>query len=296
VQHWEAEAVVDERLARDLVREHFPALVADSVELVSSGWDYTIHRVDAEWAFRFPRRTVVLEPMQRELAVLPVLGERLPVPLPVPVHVAGPSAGFPWPFYGARWLDGAEIGGTENRSRLARALAGILRRLHAPDVLDSLAYLPVDVVHRADMGVRVGRTRAELEAAAADGIWDPPPAVHDLLRRAERLPPFEPSAVCHGDLHFRQVLADDSGVTGIVDWVDVCRADPGIDLQLAFAFFGPEDRVEFFDEYGPVAESSLVRARVVALSLSASLARYGRATGARELEREAVASLDRAVL
>ncbi len=295
MRQWEAEAVVDEPLARDLVRAQFPALAADSVELVSAGWDYTIHRVDGAWAFRFPRRAIVLEPMQRELAALPVLAELLTVPLPAPVHLGRPSDAYPWPFYGARWLDGDEIGGVADRSRLARPLARFLRRLHAADVLARLPELPIDVVRRADMTVRVERTRAELVAVAAEGLWAPPQPVELLLRAAERLPPAEPSAVCHGDLHFRQVLAHGSALTGVVDWVDVCRADPGVDLQIAFAFLSPADRAAFFDQYGPVAESSLIRARVVALSLSASLARYGLATGAHAVAQEAVDSLDRAV-
>jgi aminoglycoside phosphotransferase (APT) family kinase protein len=103
------------------------------------------------------------------------------------------------------------------------------------------------------------------------------------------------TTVCHGDLHFRQVLVDGSRVTGIVDWVDVCRSDPGIYLQLALAYLPLEARPVFFDEYGPVGEESLLRARVLALNLSAVLARYGRAQGLERVEREAVASLDRAV-
>ena len=65
----------------------------------------------------------------------------------------------------------------------------------------------------------------------------------------------------------------------IIDWVDVCRSDPGVDLQLAWSMLPPAARDEFVDEYGPVAEESLLRARVVALFLYAILARYGSAGG-----------------
>jgi hypothetical protein len=56
----------------------------------------------------------------------------------------------------------------------------------------------------------------------------------------------------------------------------------------------PGAREAFYAEYGPVAEESLVRARVLAFFLSAVLARYGRAQGLRDVEREAVGSLERA--
>jgi aminoglycoside phosphotransferase (APT) family kinase protein len=139
----------------------------------------------------------------------------------------------------------------------------------------------------------VPRTREELVAVAP--LWQPPPTVAAFLDYAERLPAAEPAATCHGDLHFRQLLVDGPQLTGIVDWVDVCRADPGIDLQLVYAFLPPSARAAFFDEYGDVGESSLARARVIALNLSAVLARYGRDEGLPAVETEALASLDRSV-
>ncbi|HLK45691.1 MAG TPA: phosphotransferase, partial [Acidimicrobiales bacterium] len=272
-QHWQAEREVDEGLAAELVRTRFPELAVGTVELVTAGWDYTVHRIDGEWAFRFPRREVVLEPMRRELAVLRQLPLDLPVPRPVHVADGGPS--FPWPFWGARWLPGTEASDStdEERRALAPQLGRFLRRLHATD----LGELPVDVVDRADMRRRVPMTREEL-AAIADR-WEAPFAVDRLLDEAERLAPLEPTATCHGDLHFRQLLAVGSRLTGVVDWVDVCRSDPGIDLMLVYAFLPPDARAAFFSGYGAVGADSLMRARVLALFLSAVLARYGRDQG-----------------
>jgi len=288
-RQWEAEHVVDEPLARELVRSAFPGLAADTVELAAAGWDYTIHRVDDEWAFRFPRRSVVLAPMQRELAVLARLPPDLPVPRPA--YLGDPTDAYPWPFWGSRWLPGAELSSATDveRCALAPELGRFLRRLHATDAGD----LPVDVVGRADMPSRVPRTREELALIAS--TWEAPPAVERLLDDAARLDTFEATATCHGDLHFRQVLVDGPSLTGVIDWVDVCRSDPGIDLQIVFASLPPEARPAFFAEYGPVADHSLVRARVLALFLAAALARYGRDQGLPAVEREALASLDRAV-
>jgi hypothetical protein len=64
--------------------------------------------------------------------------------------------------------------------------------------------------------------------------------------------------------------------------------------MLVYAFLPPGARTVFFGEYGPVEDDSLIRARVLAFFLSAVLARYGRAQGLRAVEREAVASLERA--
>jgi len=59
----------------------------------------------------------------------------------------------------------------------------------------------------------------------------------------------------------------------------------------AFLYAGRE---EFLDEYGPVSDESLLRARVLALDLNAVLARYGRAERQRRIEGEALAGLARA--
>lgn len=289
-RQWEAELVVDRSLAAALVREQF-GLAAATVELVAAGWDYTVHRVDGVWAFRFPRRAQVLEPLRRELEVLPQLAPLLPVGVPEPVHAGVPSEAFPWPFYGSAWLPGREATLAAGRDALAPQLGRLLRTIHDADVPG----LPVDVMRRADMRLRVPRLRDELAACEEEGIWSPPAAVSPLLELAERLPPPVTATVCHGDLHVRQLLVDGSRLTGLVDWVDVCRSDPGLDLQIAFAFLEPDTRPAFFDAYGPVAEASLVRARIVALFLSAALARYGRAEANAAVEREAVASLGRAL-
>ena len=105
------------------------------------------------------------------------------------------------------------------------------------------------------------------------------------------------TAVCHGDLHVRQVLvSDDGSLAGIIDWVDVCRGDPGIDLLLLWSFLPPGARAGFLEEYGPVSDESLLRARVLALDLGAVLALYARHEGLADLEREAVGGLDRAAI
>jgi aminoglycoside phosphotransferase (APT) family kinase protein len=111
--------------------------------------------------------------------------------------------------------------------------------------------------------------------------------------RAVELPPPEPWAVCHGDLHFRQLLVERGVLAGIVDWVDLCRGDPAMDLSLVHGFLPPSAREEFFAEYGEVEPSSHLRARVLALNLMSVLARYGHDEGMPGGEAEALAGLSR---
>jgi len=292
---WTAEVRVDEALARELIAAQFPPLPERLLVFLGEGWDYTAFLVDESLVFRFPRREIGLPGTVREIAKLPVLAPLLPVAIPNPVHVGRPSAEFPWPFYSASFLHGAEPDASlsdDARRSLARPLARALRALHDGAILDAAGDgLPVDPMGRADMAVRVPRTR---ETVAAIGeLWQPPAEFDDLLKRAVELPPPEPTAVCHGDLHFRQLLVDGSTLAGIVDWVDLCRGDPSMDLSLVFGFLPGAGRREFFADYGEVEPASVVRARVLALNLMSVLVRYGHDERMPGVEGEALAALDR---
>jgi len=213
----------------------------------------------------------------------------------VPEHIGAPSETFPWPFFGARMLPGLEISDAPQVSReaLASQLGQLLRTLHGRDVLDALGgRLPENWTRRADMAARVPMTVERL--ATVDELWHAPDHVHALLDEALALPPPEPKAVCHGDLHFRHVLVDGDRVAGLLDWIDLCRGDPALDLQIVWSVLPPEQRDAFFDAYGDVDERTLLRARAIAFFLNTALLEFSHHEGLASIEREAIASLDRA--
>ena len=50
---------------------------------------------------RFPRRRLAVPGFRRELAVLPRIATRLPLPVPEPQFLADDDPTDPWPFAGA---------------------------------------------------------------------------------------------------------------------------------------------------------------------------------------------------
>ena len=116
--------------------------------------------------------------------------------------------------------------------------------------------LPADGNRRADMSLRVPKTREQLEEVEAAGLWQRPASVDRLLEAAEGLPPSDAVAVVHGDLHFRQVLVgDDGSPAGVIDWVDVCRSDPAIDLSMLWSYLPSHGRAAYLtDPDGHVVE------------------------------------------
>jgi aminoglycoside phosphotransferase (APT) family kinase protein len=301
VAEWRADAVVDEALARRLIAAQAPELELSSLELLGEGWDNTVWLVDGDWVFRFPRREIAVPGIARQVTVLPALAPALPIPIPVPVVAGRPAEGFPWPFTGHRLLPGLEPADTgvtdEDRAAWARPLGEFLRALHDPALLelDGVVELPIDANRRADMHLRCDMLRSRLAELAELELWEPPPLVRGLIGAAERLDEPEALAVAHGDLHLRHVLVEGGRPTAVIDWDDLCRADPAIDLVPYWSHLPATARPAFLKAYGDPTEAQLLRARVLSLFLAGTLAVYARREGLPRLERESLGSLDRTV-
>jgi aminoglycoside phosphotransferase (APT) family kinase protein len=302
-EQWTAERPVDAARAAALVAAAAPGLAGLTVVPLAEGWDNTVHLVGGRWAFRFPRRALALPGVRRELAVLPRVAPLLPLPVPVPEFTGeDDDPDDPWPFSGAPLLPGRELAeaglADADRTPAALALGEFLRVLHAPATRDAVSVeLPVDPIRRGWPRVRIDATRERLDGLVDGGTWPGDPAVDALLAEAERLgePTGEPVLV-HGDLHVRHLLVDADGrATGVIDWGDVCVADPAVDLAMAFAAFAGTARAAMLDAYGPVDAERELRARALAVRLSALLAGYADTDDRPTLLAESLRGLSRAV-
>jgi aminoglycoside phosphotransferase (APT) family kinase protein len=299
-----AEQSVDTNRAAELIAGQFPALAGLPVVAFAAGWDNTVVVVGGEWAFRFPRRAIALAGVAREIALLPELAPLLPLPVPVPEHVGSPAGDYPWLFFGARLLPGVELADASladgDRTPVATALGGFLRALHAPDVAASLGSgLAVDPMKRANPTVRARMTQERLDRLIGRGTWaDDDGAVADLFARGEPLGESDAGLVLvHGDLHVRHVLVDERGdAAGVIDWGDICLADPVVDLSVAYSCFSGAARQALLDAYGhDVPPEQELRARVLAVSISSALADYADTDDRPLLLAESLAALRRAV-
>ncbi|MEU8307864.1 phosphotransferase [Actinomadura sp. NPDC048955] len=299
---WAPEHEATPELASALIGRRFPELRGAPVERLATGWDNTVFLVGGDWVFRFPRRQMAIGGVEREIAVLPVLAPRLPLPVPVPRFVGGPSGDFPWPFWGARRIPGRELADVRppggDRVVLAAETGAFLRALHDPALAREVGKgLPVDPMGRADPAGRASRTHGRLDAIAARGVWERDPAVGEFLAAAKgwAAPGGEPVLV-HGDLHVRHLLLTPGGrAAGVIDWGDVCLGAPAVDLSLAYAGFEGAAREAFLAEYGPVPGEQEAAARTLALNLSATLAEYAASTGREALLAETIAGIGRAL-
>jgi aminoglycoside phosphotransferase (APT) family kinase protein len=88
------------------------------------------------------------------------------------------------------------------------------------------------------------------------------PTLRSLWHQAVDAPiDVEPTWI-HGDLHPRNILVNESGITGVIDWGDVAMGDRATDLAALWCLF-PEQhlRQQALVAYGEVSEATLTRAK-----------------------------------
>jgi aminoglycoside phosphotransferase (APT) family kinase protein len=291
---WSPDCVVDVPLARALVESQFRDLAPARVEPFGVGWDNTAYLVNGQWVFRFPRRSIAVPLIEREMSLLPAVAPTVPLPIPVPKYMGSPSASYPWPFAGYRRLDGrtACTAGLSERDRaaLAEHLARFVRALHSfplREALDRAA--PGDELGRVDLGSRIPKARARLGELMALGLLDPSAAapLESLLARMQARSVAPDAVLVHGDLYARHVLVDTQGrAAGIIDWGDIHLGHRAVDLALAHIFLPPAAREAFRLAYGAIDDATWELARFRALYHSANVTHYAYRVGDPDLLRE----------
>lgn len=272
-QPWEATHGVDAALAARLVHGAFPDLADRAPSHVGSGWDNDVWRF-GELAFRFPRRPEALPLLAVEAAVLPRLAPLLPLPIPAPTRFGAPTDAFPHPWHGGPFLPGTTADRVDpaRLAGLAAPLGAFLRALHAieapgiPD--DTLKSFPER---------RLAKTLQRLPGLVGTA-WEPEIGRIEGALRAP-LPPAPPWTTCHGDLYLRHLLVDDAGLCGVIDWGDLRRGNPGMDLSVAVAALPAEAEEAFWEAYGQRSAALRAWAAFYALHYGVLLTAYGQAVG-----------------
>lgn len=263
-----AEIAIEPPLVRSLLREQHPDLAEQPLAHADSGWDNVIYRLGATLAVRLPRRQLGAQMIVHEQACLPLLAERLPLPIPAPVRIGTPGCGYPWHWSVVPWLEGTAADLVRPAPGQAQALAAFLRALHtpAPEAAPRSQFRGIPLRQRA--AITEQRIR---HFEAVRGPLDP------ALRRIWELAlAAEEATACHwlhGDLHSRNVLCTAHGrIASVIDWGDVGAGDSATDLAAIWILLDDaSSRACAMDAYGTDA-ASWARGRGWALALGVILA------------------------
>jgi len=284
VNPWDAERVVSPGVARALARRH---VAADEIVPLGAGWDNTAYLVDGAWVFRFPRRALAVPLLAREVAVLPAIAPRLPLPITAPEHHGLDADG--WPYAGYRHLRGDVLAtsGHEPGPELGATLGAFVRALHAlsPAGLE----LGGDAFGKVDAAARHERLRARAQALGV-GVPEAVIAAALAVPLAGRAP-----VVAHGDLDGRHVVGAGERAYGVIDWGDVHLGDRASDLALAWSALAGRARAAFLAAYGEVDAATAALARLRAIDVALAVIAWGIDVGDARAEDGGRRSLSRAL-
>ena len=245
-------------LVRRLVAARFPRWAALPVRPVEeSGTDHALYRLGEDLCVRLPIVEWAVDQAESDARWLPVMAPRLPLDVPVPVAVAEPAEGFPWPWSVVPWVAGRAA--DPERLDLGAAacdLAAFVRALHdlpttdGPRKTGTSRGVPLRGLDEPIRSV-IDELRGEVDAGAVTRVW----------AEAVAADPWDaPPVWIHGDLQPGNLIARGGRLTAVIDFGGLGVGDPAPDLAPAWNLFDADTRALFLDAAG-YDEATAARAR-----------------------------------
>jgi aminoglycoside phosphotransferase (APT) family kinase protein len=232
-------------LVRSLVAEQFPEwrdLPVRPVEL--DGWDNRTFRLGEELSVRLPSAERYVAQVEKEHRWLPLLGARLPLPIPQPVARGRPGYAYPWSWSVCRWIEGvpAALVPDLDPVLLAQDLARFISALHGVDASDGPPagghsfHRGGDLLfYYAETRTALQSLRGEIDTARAQEVWER--ALASYWQR--------PPVWVHGDVATSNLLLREGRLAAVIDFGCSAMGDPACDLAIAWTFFSGESRGAF---------------------------------------------------
>ena len=247
----EGQLHVTAEMVRDLVGGQFPEYTGLPIELVhSEGTVNAIFRIGEHLAARFPLQADDVETTRRWLqteadAARELLAHTL-IPVPEPVAIGEPGAGYPLPWSIQTWIPGttASEADTATSDHFAHDLAEFIQQVRS-----------IDVAGRSFTGAgRGGDLRSHddwLETCFNEStrLVDVP-RLRQIWARLRQLPRNSSDVITHGDLIPGNVLVAEGRLTGILDVGGLGPADPALDLVAAWHLLDTRRRQLLRDDLG----------------------------------------------
>ena len=243
----------------------FPALHAQRSSLLGEGWDSVALLVNDQLVFRFAKRPDAAVRQAREADLLPLLRDRLPLPIPRYTYTWTDPA---WPgkrIVGYRLIAGESLMLThpEHRATQAAQLGEFVGALHAVPLEEAQRH---GVAGRDAASLReayrgfFAKVRANMlplftvqEQAAIVAFWSG-------YLDDDACFTFIPTLV-HRDLVAEHVLFDPATghLTGVIDWGDAGIDDPAVDFAGVRRQLGAEFARQMLAAYRPTLDATALQ-------------------------------------
>jgi len=252
-----SELEIDVTLVYSLLADQHPDLMHLPIHLVDAGWDNAMFRLGDHLCVRLPRRKAAATLIENEQTWLPLIANKLTIPVPTPYRIGKPALGYPWRWSVLPWLDGITADQEEPHANQAKPFASFLRSLHrrAPFNAPSNPVRGVPLNQRAanvEERMQQLETKTNLITQKIRNTW----------KMALDAPVDVEAKWLHGDLHARNVLVKNGAIAGIIDWGDMTSGDIATDLASIWMLFGDQHtRHQVIAEYANISDATLQRAK-----------------------------------
>ncbi|MBK3577018.1 aminoglycoside phosphotransferase family protein [Streptomyces sp. MBT65] len=226
-----------------LIQEQFPQWSGEAIRpLSSTGTVHAIFRIGNDLSARFPLRLAdsaeTLAVLEQEARASAELARVSRFPVPEPVALGKPGAGYPMPWSVQTWLPGAVASDADpsGSDAFAEDLAVFIAALRAAETrgrLFSGDYRGGVLAHHDDwMATCFEESEGLLDVPRLRQVWG----------RFRELPRTSPDVMSHGDLIPGNVLVSEGRLSGVLDTGGFGPADPALDLVSAWHLLRPGPR------------------------------------------------------
>lgn len=231
--------------------------------------------------FRFPRRKIAIELIERETIILKNIQQFFNINIPNPVYNGQPTLVYPYPFHGYNLITGksgchAQLNITDRINSLA-PLATFLKKLHSIREAHALKIgAKQQVFDRTNIKNTTNTLIERVQKINQKKICKVNLECFQQeidLALSTTLP--ENKCLVHGDLYCKHLMFNHSTLIGIIDWGDVGINNPAVDLSVIWSFYSNQYHQPFFEIYGEVDKETWQYARFLGLYSSFLLILYG---------------------
>jgi aminoglycoside phosphotransferase (APT) family kinase protein len=224
----------------------FPTIRIEGLRHLGSGWDFDAYLTSDGWVFRFPRRAECTATLDTELRLHDLLARVLPplVAVPAVELTAQPSAVFPHPFTGYRFIRGvaADAVSPSLLPVTARSIGKALGAIHGAPESDARSA----GIREMDMDDSGRQRWLDHRLTVAAALRDIDPVVDRAVdwvqdnARRQSVAFAGPVRLVHDDLSPEHLLVDagTGDLVGILDWSDATLGDPARDFAPLVAWHG----------------------------------------------------------
>jgi len=244
---------INVKLVKQLINEQFPIwshLEIKPVEL--SGNDNRTFHLGDHMSVRLPSAECYVPQVEKEHKWLPILANKLSLPISKPLAKGSPSNAYPWPWTINEWIDGESLNkeNISDLSQFAIDLGGFLKEFQSIDANGGPIAGKHNFFRGGNLAVYDQETRDSIEQTKEifnkdflTEIWETA-----LSSKWE----YEPVWV-HGDIAPGNLLVKNGALCAVIDFGILGVGDPSCDAVMAWTFFDNDSRKVFknslnFDE------------------------------------------------